>query len=351
MEEVKLQEVINPLLNWFSKEGRILPWREGKEPYKIWISEIMLQQTKIEAVKKYYERFMQELPTIRDLAGAEEDKLLKLWEGLGYYNRARNLRKAAQIIEKEYDGKMPKSYEELIKLPGIGEYTAGAIASIAYDEKVPAVDGNVLRVVSRVLGSRDDVLLVETKKKMTEKIRKVMPEQAGKFNEAIMELGETICIPNGMPLCEKCPLKGSCIAEKEGLTMEIPVREKKIKRQVEEITVFLLYCGDKVAIQKREEKGLLAGMYEFPNKEQKMNKAEVEKQIEAEGMKIEEIAKGKKHKHVFSHKEWNMISYRIKVEKENEKFLWVKKEELEEKYALPTAFAVFNADEATCSKA
>ena len=232
-EQNKLEGIVDPLLNWYQKNKRKLPWREGKNAYLIWVSEIMLQQTRIEAVKRYYARFMKELPTIQHLANVEEQKLLKLWEGLGYYNRARNLKKAAQVIEKEYKGQMPKQYEELLNLPGIGEYTAGAIASIAYGQKVPAVDGNVLRVISRIIGSKKDILLSGTKKEMTEKIKTIMPKQAGEFNEALMELGEIICIPNGEPYCDKCPLCHKCIAYKDGLTGEIPVREKKMNRKKE----------------------------------------------------------------------------------------------------------------------
>ena len=212
---MELKQIVEPLIKWYGQEGRKLPWREGKNPYHIWISEIMLQQTKIEAVKKYYDRFIQELPTIQDLAKVEEDKLLKLWEGLGYYNRARNLKKAAIQIEEKFNGKMPKTYQDLITLAGIGEYTAGAISSIAFNQKVPAVDGNVLRVLSRVTKSKKDVLLPETKKEMTRKIQEILPKQAGTFNEAIMELGETICIPNGEPLCDRCPLVNICLAKTE----------------------------------------------------------------------------------------------------------------------------------------
>ena len=212
---MELKQIVEPLIKWYGQEGRKLPWREVKNPYHIWISEIMLQQTKIEAVKKYYDRFIQELPTIQDLAKVEEDKLLKLWEGLGYYNRARNLKKAAIQIEEKFNGKMPKTYQDLITLAGIGEYTAGAIISIVFNQKVPAVDGNVLRVVSRVTKSKKDVLLPETKKEMTRKIQEILPKQAGTFNEAIMELGETICIPNGEPLCDRCPLVNICLAKTE----------------------------------------------------------------------------------------------------------------------------------------
>ena len=261
----KLQPIVEPIVKWYQKQEKLLPWKQDKEPYHIWVSEIMLQQTRIEAVKKYYTRFMKELPTIQDLAVVPEEKLLKLWEGLGYYSRAKNLKKSAIQIQENNHGKMPTSYLELLKLPGIGEYTAGAIASISYNEKVPAVDGNVLRVVSRVLASKEDVLLPETKKKITNKLLEIMPDEAGDFNEGLMELGEKVCLPNTVPLCATCPIQEFCMANKENLTNEIPVRAKKQKRKIENKTVFILKYKNEIAIRKREKTGILANLYEFPN--------------------------------------------------------------------------------------
>lgn len=345
MNHEELSKVVEPLLKWYQENKRILPWRENKNPYCIWISEIMLQQTRIEAVKRYYARFMEELPTIHELANVSEERLLKLWEGLGYYNRARNLQKAAKIIEEKYDGKMPSTYAELITLPGIGEYTAGAIASIAYNERIPAVDGNVLRVISRVLASNKDVLLPETKKEVTEQLKEIMKKQkknfqAGDFNEALMELGELVCLPNGEPNCQECPLQKNCIAYKRELTQELPIREKKLKRKEENKTVFLLISRDgKIAIRKRIEKGVLNGMYELPNSEGKNEKIkdieEVLKQWNLKSTKIEKIGE---YQHIFTHITWKMIAYKITVEKENEEFIWISKKQLEKEYALPTAF-------------
>ena len=261
----ELRKIVEPIIEWYQNQEKTLPWKQDKEPYHIWVSEIMLQQTRIEAVKKYYTRFMEELPTIQDLAIVPEEKLLKLWEGLGYYSRARNLKKAAIQIEQEYEGKMPTNYADLLKLAGIGEYTAGAIASISYKEKVPAVDGNVLRVVSRVLASKDDVLLPETKRKITKALLEIMPDEPGDFNEGLMELGEKICLPNTVPLCDKCPIQEFCRAYKENLTKEIPVRIKKQKRKKEKRTVFILEYQNHMAIRKREKTGILANLYEFPN--------------------------------------------------------------------------------------
>ena len=271
-----MKKMAEPIVKWYQENKRELPWRKEKNPYHIWVSEIMLQQTRIEAVLGYYERFLRSLPMVKDLAEVDEEKLLKLWEGLGYYNRARNLKKAAQIVQEKYAGNIPKNYEELLNLPGIGEYTAGAIASIAYNEKVPAVDGNVLRVVSRVVLSKKDVLEPKTKKEFTEKLKQIMPKQAGDFNEGLMELGERICLPNGEPICEQCPLQKVCLAKKENLTLNIPVRNAKIKRKKEQKTVFLLEYENQIAIRKRDKTGLLANLYEFPNVDKKCTKKELE---------------------------------------------------------------------------
>lgn len=341
----KLEEIVEPLLEWYQENKRILPWRENKNPYCIWISEIMLQQTRIEAVKKYYARFMKELPTIHELANVSEERLLKLWEGLGYYNRARNLQKAAKMIEEKYKGKMPSTYAELITLSGIGEYTAGAIASIAYNERIPAVDGNVLRVISRVLASSKDVLLPETKKEATRMLKEIMEKQkknfqAGDFNEALMELGEIICLPNGEPNCQECPLQRMCIACEKGLTQELPIREKKLKRKEENKTVFFFKSQEgKVAIRKREEKGVLNGMYELPNVKEKIeNLKEIEEIVKQWNLKSTKIKNIGEYQHIFTHITWKMIAYQIEVEKENDKFIWVSKKQLEKDYALPTAF-------------
>ena len=342
MQEIELMKKMRqPIIDWYQKNKRQLPWRKEKNPYHIWISEIMLQQTRIEAVKQYYERFLNEIPTIQDLAEIEEEKLLKLWEGLGYYNRARNLKKAAQIMQEKYKGQMPKHDKQLVELPGIGEYTAGAISSIAYDEPVPAVDGNVLRVVSRVVGSKKDVLENKTKKEFTQKLQEIMPKQAGDFNEGLMELGELICIPNGEPLCEKCPLQDICIAKNENLTDVIPVRNQKIKRRKEEKTVFLLEFEGNIAIRKRHKTGLLANMYEFPNTDKKLKKNEIETVLQSWGLAGNQIEKIGIHHHVFSHIEWDMVGYKIQVDSINTEFIWVEKHEILEKYPIPGAFVPF----------
>lgn len=337
-----VNEIVNPLVKWYQQNKRMLPWREEKDPYKIWISEIMLQQTRIEAVKEYYKKFMKEFPTIHSLANIEEEKLLKLWEGLGYYNRARNLKKAAQMIEENYHGVMPKSYEELIKLPGIGEYTAGAIASISYNEKVPAVDGNVLRVISRVIGNRKNILEPEVKKEITQLLIPNIPKEVGDFNEGLMELGEMICLPNQEPLCDECPLKEKCYAYQNNLTKEIPVREKKLDKKIEEKTIFIFVNDShQVAIQKRQEKGLLAGMYEFPNIEGKLEKSEIKKALKDWNIEAKRMIKIGEHQHIFTHKIWKMTAYQINIVNKNSQLVWASMEELQEKYAMPTAFNMF----------
>ena len=233
------------LLHWYDYNKRILPWRENKDPYRIWISEIMLQQTRVEAVKPYFDRFMEVLPTVYDLAKVDDDRLMKLWEGLGYYNRARNLKAAAQTIVEEYGGQLPADYDKLLSLKGIGMYTAGAIGSIAFELQVPAVDGNVLRVLTRLWGDDSDILKDKTKKAMGRRVMEFMPEdRPGDFNQALIELGATVCVPNGQPLCDQCPWDTVCKAYKEDLIDQLPVKTPKKARRIEHKTIFLLECGE-----------------------------------------------------------------------------------------------------------
>lgn len=346
------------LLEWYDKNKRILPWRQDKNPYHIWISEVMLQQTRVEAVKPYYQRFMKELPDVVALAEVKEDHLLKLWEGLGYYSRARNLKKGAQYICEQCKGKIPSEYEELIKVPGIGPYTAGAIASIAFDKPVAAVDGNVLRVWSRLLGSYEDISKASTKRMIAEKVEDILvqlPEDRspGDFNQAIMDLGSSICIGNGMPQCENCPLQVECKARKEDSVLEIPVKPSKKGRKIEKKTVILLTCEEKYAIRKRKDTGLLAGMWEFLLLDGKYNIEQIES-VFPESVCIQEMELLGEAVHVFSHVEWHMLGYKIHLEticsvsdlklpisckdsKEPE-FIWKTASEIENAYSIPTAF-------------
>ena len=334
-----LSPIVEPLLNWFDQNKRELPWRRDKEPYHVWISEIMLQQTRIEAVMSYYARFLEALPDVESLSKVDDDALMKLWEGLGYYSRARNLKKTAIVIMEEYGGEFPQAFIELKKLPGIGEYTAGAIASICFDEKVPAVDGNVLRVIARVQGSRDNVLLPQTKKSVTEQLKKIMPQRAGAFNEALMELGELVCLPNGAPLCESCPLQEHCTAYKKGLTEQIPVRVKKMKRRRADKSVFMITDPDgRIAIEKRPDTGLLSGMYQLPNVEGFHTDDELQEILQEWKSVPIDIVFTKEAKHVFTHIDWYMKAYHVTVEEHHDRFIWVTEDELKNSYPLPTAF-------------
>ena len=338
-DDLRLPIIAEPLTAWFAANCRDLPWRADRDPYHVWISEIMLQQTRIEAVIRYYKRFMTALPDIKSLAFVDDDVLMKLWEGLGYYSRARNLKKAAVMIVEEYNGIFPDTYEKIKKLPGVGDYTAGAIASQCFEIPVSAVDGNVLRVISRLTGSFDNILLPKTKKSITESLLKNMPRHPGVFNEALMELGETVCLPNGAPLCENCPIRAYCIACRDGLTDRIPVREKQVKRRAEEKTVFYIRSHDgRVAIRKRGERGLLAGMYELPNVDGYYSDKELYIVLHGWGLAPTAIAFIKNAKHVFTHIDWLMKGYAVTVNDESGDFLWVTDDQLREIYALPTAF-------------
>ena len=229
-----LNEIVQPLISWYRQNKRILPWRDQKNAYYTWVSEIMLQQTRVEAVKPYFLRFIGELPDVKALAECPEEKLMKLWEGLGYYNRVRNMQTAAQNVVSEYSGILPASYEELLALKGIGSYTAGAIASIAYDIPVPAVDGNVLRVFSRITEDRQDIMKQSVRRQVEEKLLGIMPKEApGDFNQALMELGAVVCVPNGPARCTECPVAAFCRAYHHGIVDELPVKAPKKKRTIE----------------------------------------------------------------------------------------------------------------------
>ncbi len=341
-----MDKAAEPVVAWFQEHKRDLPWRRNPDAYRVWVSEIMLQQTRVEAVKPYYERFLKELPTVEALAEAKEDKLLKLWEGLGYYNRVRNMQKAAQQIMIDYQGRFPDTYEEIRSLKGIGNYTAGAISAFAYGIPKPAVDGNVLRVVSRLVGSREDIMKQSVRKKMEEALERVIPaDAASDFNQGLIELGAIVCVPNGEAKCGECPVAGLCEARKRGLTAEIPVKSRSKARRVEHRTVFLFRDGKRLAIRKRPSKGLLAGLYEFPSETGKMSlgeAAEYSKKIGLAPVRIKELGEAK---HVFSHVEWHMTGYEILVdelEKTNKKgFLFIRPEEIEEAYPIPSAFGYY----------
>ena len=309
-------DFVKPLLVWYNENARDLPWRRTKDPYLIWVSEIMLQQTRVEAVLGYYERFTSALPTITDLAVCPEDRLLKLWEGLGYYSRARNMQKAARIVCESYAGHMPESGAELMKLPGIGEYTAGAISSIAFGLAEPAVDGNVLRVVARIEAIQDNILNESVKKKIREELRGLYDTNDGTFgllNQAFMDLGAGVCLAGSSPKCDICPISSYCRCFEQGLQSELPVRVKKQKRRIEKRTVLLLRRDESYAIRKRPDSGLLSGLYEFPNVTGELSPDEALAAAERLGLMPIRIKKLREAKHVFSHVEWRMTGYEIFV--------------------------------------
>ncbi|MCM1224637.1 MAG: A/G-specific adenine glycosylase, partial [Lachnospiraceae bacterium] len=346
----ELKSIPKLLLKWYDTNKRILPWREAPTSYRVWVSEIMLQQTRVEAVRPYFERFMNALPDMRSLAEAEEELLLKLWEGLGYYNRVRNLQKAAVRILEEYGGKMPDSREELQKLPGIGSYTAGAIASIAFQRPVPAVDGNVLRVLARF--RRDERFISDTdvKKAVERDLEEIMPaERPGDFNQAMMEIGACVCIPNGMPLCGECPLADHCMAHAAGEESEYPRKQAKKPRRIEEKTVLIVMDENRAAIRKRAEKGLLAGMYEFPSLEGFHTAEEVAGYLSDQGLKILRIQPVEDAKHIFTHREWHMKGYMVRVDElepkprkgSMEDWLYIEPWEVRDRYPIPSAFEAY----------
>lgn len=353
-----LDLIARPLLVWYDAGRRILPWREEPTPYHVWLSEIMLQQTRVEAVKPYYDRFLQYLPDIESLAAVEEEQLLKLWEGLGYYNRARNLKKSAMQIVAEYGGEMPGEYEQLIRLAGIGSYTAGAIASIAFHKAVPAVDGNVLRILSRLRLDDRDILDARVKKSIEEELKSVIPQdRPGDFNQALMELGAMVCIPNGNPKCEVCPWQELCQARIQDRIAEFPRKTPKKARKIEKKTVLVILDEHYVALHKREDRGLLAGMYEFPMLDGHLSEEKVLSFLRQAGMSPLRIQKLEPSKHIFTHKEWHMVGYQVRVdelmkadlagagrEQEEERstdYIFIDPAETKSRYPIPSAFAAY----------
>ena len=341
--------ITEPLLKWYGENKRVLPWREKKNPYEIWVSEIMLQQTRVEAVKPFYERFMRELPDVTALASCPEEKLLKLWEGLGYYNRVRNMQKAAQKIMEVYDGVFPADYEALKGLPGIGNYTAGAVASIAFCIPVPAVDGNVLRVMARLREDGEDILKQSVKNRVEAELTEIMPaEDPGAFNQAMMDLGAMVCLPNGAPKCEGCPLFDQCLAGQHQTWTEYPFKKSAKPRRIEDRTVLLFLDGVHTAVRKRPKKGLLAGLYEFPNFDGVLSEKEALSEAEKCGVMPIHIQALPPYKHIFSHVEWHITGYAIKIaENDMEQgksmagLIFADAKSAAEKYAIPSAFAEY----------
>lgn len=325
------------LLDWYDENARALPWRESAAPYAVWVSEIMLQQTRVGAVLTYYTRWMRELPDIRALSEASDEKLHKLWEGLGYYSRARNLKRAAGEIEARFGGELPRTFEELRSLPGIGDYTAGAIASIAFNEPVPAVDGNVLRVWARLTDDHRDVLELKTRRAFTGAIAAVIPADApGRFNAALMELGETLCLPNAVPLCDACPLKDGCRAHALGTAAALPLRGPKKARRVEHKTVFALLNDGRPAVYRRADTGLLAGLWQLPEAAGVLTAAEAAERLSAWHARPLGDMRVYERKHLFTHIEWRMRVYAVETDMPLPAgWAW-----LNDGMALPTAYRV-----------
>ena len=368
-----------PLITeWFAANGRALPWRQGRDAYRIWVSEIMLQQTTIGAVTGYYERFIGKLPDIASLAACPDDELMKLWEGLGYYSRARNLKKAARAVIDRGGTELPADYDALLALPGIGPYTAGAIASMAFHLPCAAVDGNVLRVMTRLTGCFADVMKPATRAFYEKQLNTMMqshPEiDPASLNEGLMELGEIVCLPHGGTKCGECPLKDICRAAADGLTETLPVRIQKTKRRIEQKTVLVIKAGERIALRLRPDEGLLAGLYEFPHVPGVLDEAGAVKAAGellgadlrsadesgpegvvsgAEGVTAVAVRPLGEARHLFSHIEWQMTGYEIKVESGDEAIIvsgekrglvFATRAEFAGAYAVPGAFKAFKKD-------
>ncbi len=344
-KDFDLGTLVAPLLDWYAVCARRLPWREDVTPYRVWVSEIMLQQTRVETVKPYFERFMAALPTIRDLALCEEDRLLKLWEGLGYYSRVRNMQTAAREVIDTYGGELPADFEKLLSLKGIGRYTAGAIASAAFGIPVPAVDGNVLRVIMRVTADESDISRQSVRTQTEQRLRAIIPhEHAREFNQALMDLGATVCLPNGEPLCGECPWQTMCEANRQGIWQKLPVKKKAAARRCEDRTVLIIRDGDRVVLRKRPTRGLLAGLYEFPNVKGHLSQDEAVQTVQQMHLHPLRIQRLTDAKHIFSHVEWHMTGYMVQVDSltsEEAGLLFVETEDAQAHYPIPSAFAAY----------
>lgn len=342
----RLREIEEPLLRWYQVNKRPLPWRMRRDPYEIWISEIMCQQTRVEVVEGYFARFIEALPTIEALADCPEQRLMKLWEGLGYYNRVRNMQAAARQVMERYQGRLPADFEALKGLRGIGDYTAGAIAAIAYGIPVPAVDGNVLRVISRVTESREDIAKQSVRRRIEKEIWAVMPKDCpGDYDQALMELGALVCLPGAQARCGQCPLKAVCLAAAHGTADQLPVKSRPKSRRIEARTVLVIQDGEHVAIRRRASRGLLAGLYELPNVEGHLGRQEtldLVREMDLEPLHIRPLGEAK---HVFSHVEWRMLGYQIRVQQlEGQRqgdMIFAGREDVREKYAIPSAFDAY----------
>ncbi len=346
----KYKDFHQALLSWYDIHRRILPWREDPKPYHIWLSEVMLQQTRVEAVKSYYNRFLSILPDIAALAAADEDRYMKLWEGLGYYSRVRNLHKGALYVTEHFGGELPASFALLQQIPGIGPYTAAAIASIAFQKKVPAVDGNLLRIFARLQMYAEDIKAPAAKKEAFSFYLDRMPDmRTGDFNQALMDVGALLCLPKGKALCSLCPLSPFCLSHARGKEQDFPYIPPKAKRKTEYKTVLLIHDRDKIALRKRPDKGLLASLYEFPNMEGLKSRDEVLDFLKSLGIQALKIKTLPESRHIFTHKEWCMQGFEIftdelqemSIPAKQKAFLYMDLRDMQERCAIPSAFAVY----------
>lgn len=346
-----LADITAPLLTWFHAKKRTLPWRDDPQPYYVWVSEIMLQQTRVTAVLPYFTRFINALPDVAALAAVSDDTLLKLWEGLGYYHRAHNLKKAAAIVLRDYEGKLPTDFARLLKLPGIGRYTAGAISSIAGGHACPAVDGNVLRVVMRLTGSRLDIMKERTRRIVEAALTDILPQEVGAFNQALMELGALICLPRSAAHCGECPLSSLCTAHATGCVAELPCKEAKKERRIERRTVLWIERGGTIAIAQRPKRGLLAELWELPNFPGHLTRAAVMKLAQGAGWSVSSLKSLPAARHIFTHIEWQLTGWRLALtagciaeprapygEALLPPLVWAAPEELKQRYSVPAAF-------------
>lgn len=343
MELQQKSDFASQLLDWYDKSARVLPWRSDPTPYKVWVSEMMLQQTRVDTVIPYFLRFVAELPSVSALANVSEERLLKLWEGLGYYNRVRNMKKTAELLMSQHQGEIPHTKEELLLLPGIGLYAAGSIASIAFGVRTPAVDGNVLRVMARIEAISADLTSPMNKKAISDLVFSLIPaSRPGDFNQALMDLGATICLPNGKPDCINCPMRSFCQADQRDLTASIPASPEKIKRKSIPMTVLVIHANHRYVIQKRVKKGLLANFWEFPNVDGHLSSAEAVEMMLSWGLQVKEITPLEPARHLFTHLEWDMRGFLVEIEETNSiPFQFVTRTEINNDFPVPTAFRFY----------